>query len=210
METDYYFEGPEKTLEVWFVPTSTPASGKLGKIGLRSIPRASWELLLKEVRCTILSETETEYMDSFVLSESSMFITPFRFILKTCGQTTLLHAVPSLLALSQSVGLTVIQELFFTRHHLRRPELQLYPHKSFDDEVKFLDQQFIGSAYSLGRVNDCNTCYVYTLDSDSSVDVPDQTLEILMSDLDVQAMANFYKSDAVQTFQTATEVGEVD
>lgn len=38
------------------------------------------------------------------------------------------------------------------------------------------------------------------------MDVPDQTLEILMSDLDVQAMACFFKSETVQTFKDATEV----
>ena len=103
--------------------------------------RETWADLLQAVHCTILSSTHNEYMDAFVLSESSMFITPYRFILKTCGQTTLLHALEKLLALAASLGL-VCEELFFCRPHLRRPELQPYPHQSFGDEVNFLDQVF--------------------------------------------------------------------
>lgn len=215
MEADYYFEGPEKNLEVWFRPVesvvATTPELELGRklprrsqgLGLRSISRASWEELLSAVRCTILSSTHTDYMDSFVLSESSMFITPFRFILKTCGQTTLLLALEKLLSLAAGAGL-VCEELFFSRHHLGRPDLQRFPHKSFDEEVKFLDQVFEGSAFSLGRINDKDTCYLYTLDSEGAVPVADQTLEILMSDLDATAMQAFYKSEDVADFAQAS------
>lgn len=215
---EYYFEGPEKNLEVWFRPAHRASivedvedgrklprcPGSDGMLGLRCISRDSWEELLKAVHCTTLSSTHTEFMDSFVLSESSMFITPYRFILKTCGQTTLLRALDKLLALAGSVGL-VCEELFFSRHHLGRPELQHFPHKSFDDEVKFLDQVFAGSAFSLGRINDKDTCYLYTLDSEGAVPVADQTLEILMSELDPAAMAVFYKSEEMANFAQASE-----
>lgn len=208
-ESEYYFEGPEKNLEVWFYPNPSQSASS-GKLGLRGIPRTSWEELLREVRCTILSETNTDFMDSFVLSESSMFITPFRFILKTCGQTTLLFAVPKLLELARSVGLTAVQELFFSRHHLGRPELQFFPHKSFADEMEFLDKHFEGSAFTLGKLNDKDTCYLYTLDSnESSVHVADQTLEILMHELDQDAMRPFFKSSDVQTFQRASELSGI-
>lgn len=149
-------------------------------------------------------------MNSFVLSESSMFVTPFRFILKTCGQTTLLYALPKLLELASSVGLTCVEELFFSRHHLGRPDLQLFPHTSFADEVKFLDTHFGGSAFSLGKINDSDTCYLYTLDSEEGgVDVADQTLEILMSELDQDAMKSFYKSDTLQNFEQASKISGI-
>lgn len=217
---DYFFEGPEKNLEVWFHPTAAAATctlavppmnlgqGEYERHGLRLVARSLWEELLKDVHCTILSSYHDEHMDSYVLSESSMFVTPYRFILKTCGQTTLLHALPKLLEYAKGVGLPDIQEMFFSRHHLGRPEEQHYPHKSFSDEVEYLDRYFDGKAFSLGRINDNDTCYLYTLDNHHDfVPVPeqaDQTLEILMSELDPAAMVPFYKSDTVTNFEQSS------
>ena len=46
----------------------------------------------------------------FISSESSMFVTSKRFILKTCGKTTLLHAVKPLLSLvQQETGMDVVE-----------------------------------------------------------------------------------------------------
>eukprot|EP00047_Mylnosiga_fluctuans_P001955 m.222555 g.222555 ORF g.222555 m.222555 type:complete len:402 (+) comp10785_c0_seq1:184-1389(+) len=221
MEEDYYFEGPEKNLEVWFeAPTVLPLVIEGGvkhpraKLGLRSIPREQWEDLLSAVRCTILSSTHTEYMDSYVLSESSMFVTPYRFILKTCGQTTLLYALDKLIELAKGIGLTHIQELFFSRHNLLRPDMQHGPHKSFQEEVKYLDTFFAphpydGCAFTLGRINDKDTCYLYTLDSERSVPVADHNLEIQMFELDPEAMMHFYKSDTIRTCQDASDASGI-
>jgi hypothetical protein len=63
-----------------------------------------------------------------------------------------------------------------------------------------------GSAFSLGRINDKDTCYLYTLDSENSVPVADQTLEILMSELDPVAMESFYKSERITDVAIASKV----
>jgi len=132
-------------------------------------------------------------MVAYVLSESSMFVSEKRFILKTCGTTTLLHAIKPLLKLVKNqCGMDTIKDIFYSRKKFERPELQHKIHQNFEDEVKHLDQQFNnGAAYALGKLNkDC--WYLYTIDS-IGVEDPDQTLEILMQDLDQQTMHIFTK-----------------
>ena len=67
--------------------------------------------MLSIVNCSIVSSTHNCQVDAYVLSESSMFvskrrsakyskhqdyISPFRFILKTCGTTTPLDCIEEL------------------------------------------------------------------------------------------------------------------
>lgn len=85
-----YFEGTEKLLEIWF----TKANSKCTlENDLRDIPRECLDYILDTVNCKILSCTRTRELDSYVLSESSLFISKQRLLIKTCGTTTLLHSV---------------------------------------------------------------------------------------------------------------------
>eukprot|EP01135_Chromosphaera_perkinsii_P001626 Nk52_evm3s208 gene=Nk52_evmTU3s208 len=185
--------------------------------GLRSIPREEIVKLLDLVKCEIVGSRSNDYFDSYVLSESSLFVWETRFILKTCGTTTLLPAVPYLQNLAKELcGMDEIVDIFYSRKNFMSPGEQKFPHFSFDSEVQFLDNMFKnGAAYTLGRLNgDC--WHLYTLagenqhstlsraDSSSSSSSlmrqnqkgqPDQTLEILMSDLPREKMAHFYKDD---------------
>eukprot|EP00730_Choanoeca_flexa_P009705 TRINITY_DN1292_c0_g1_i2.p2 TRINITY_DN1292_c0_g1~~TRINITY_DN1292_c0_g1_i2.p2 ORF type:complete len:174 (+),score=22.23 TRINITY_DN1292_c0_g1_i2:75-596(+) len=139
MENDF-FEGREKLLEIWFkVPSPSSHDGRTkhpeGQGGLRLIPRSDLEALLAIVKCTILDSMHNSYIDSYILSESSLFVSPCRIILKTCGQTTLLKAVPRIVELAQSVGLNEVEELFYSRHAFMEPLQQAFPHQSFQQEV---------------------------------------------------------------------------
>jgi hypothetical protein len=89
------FEGPEKVLEIDFTPGLGPARG------LREITRAQWDVILTEARCTILNSLGNERLDSYVLSESSLFVYPLKMMLKTCGTTTLLRAIGPLLEVTE-------------------------------------------------------------------------------------------------------------
>jgi S-adenosylmethionine decarboxylase len=95
------FEGPEKVLEIDFAPGHGPARG------LREITRAQWDVILTEARCTILNSLSNDKLDSYVLSESSLFVYPLKMMLKTCGTTTLLRAVGPLLEVTE------VSEWFF-------------------------------------------------------------------------------------------------
>ncbi len=89
------FEGPEKVLEIDFAPGLGPARG------LREITRPQWDKILTEARCTILNSLSNEKLDSYVLSESSLFVYPLKMMLKTCGTTTLLRAIGPLLEITE-------------------------------------------------------------------------------------------------------------
>ncbi len=49
----------------------------------------------------MLKYAQSATTDSYVLSESSMFVFRSHFILKTCGETILLHAVQPMLELAR-------------------------------------------------------------------------------------------------------------
>ncbi|KAH8397902.1 hypothetical protein KR222_005959 [Zaprionus bogoriensis] len=214
---EHFFEGVEKLLEVWFDESSIPAGD------LRNIGRGAWEELLCHVKCEIISFTRNEHIDAFLLSESSMFVSRRRWILKTCGTTTPLKCLELLLQLAKVEGYSVISDIFYSRKNFTRPEAQNSPHKGFYEEVTYLDSIFPeGRSYCLGSINqECWYLYTFSrpeaktlpaltaepneklaaahanvvVDADADADAdPDQTIEILMQNLDKQVMATFSKS----------------
>lgn len=247
----HFFEGVEKLLEIWFEPNPSNKNADL-----RKIPRPMWDALLKTVRCEIISFTRNDQIDAYVLSESSMFVSKRRWILKTCGTTTPLQCLEPLLRLASEIaGYGEIEDLFYSRKNFKRPEMQVSPHRGFEEEVAFLDSFFEdGRAYSLGAINrDCwhlytlsrggggsankqmlnnitnnnnhninhhhhhnmsNNGHAQQLQTTQSAKMnlieslqlpdPDQTIEILMTDLDPKVMAVFTK-DVCRTALEATQ-----
>ena len=55
--------------------------------------RDQLEKMLQKVKCEIMSTSHNGQLDAYVLSESSMFMSKRRFILKTCGRTTPLECI---------------------------------------------------------------------------------------------------------------------
>lgn len=196
-DEEYFFEGAEKLLELWFCsskPRGTDTS-------LRSIPRHEIDAMLDIARCKILHSKHNESIDSYVLSESSLFISDNRVILKTCGTTRLLAALPVIMQLAGTyAGLDQIQSVYYSRKNFLRPDLQHGLHKNFDAEVEFLDSFFEdGHAYCLGSLKQ-DRWYLYTFHRDVEFPTnkqPDHTLEILMSDLDEEVLHKFTRDFAV-------------
>ena len=85
------------------------------------------------------------------------------FVTKKCyysntQKTILLYFYPSdLVTLAkQYTGFDTIENIFYSRKNFERPELQMKPHRSFEQEVALLDEVFAdGAAYCLGTLNRC-------------------------------------------------------
>ncbi|BGP35712.1 spermidine resistance protein [Rhodotorula toruloides] len=172
------FEGPEKLLEIWFAPSeedvlrrnlplkggraaaassssSAAAAHRDRWVGLRQVEKSVWDGMLDEVCCKVLSVIEGEEVDAYLLSESSMFVWPHKIILKTCGTTTLLLGIPTLLRIaSETCGFQGVWRCFYSRKTFMFPERQKGPHKDWSAEMSFLDKLFENSsAYTVGRMN---------------------------------------------------------
>lgn len=197
--------------------------------------------MLDRVNCKVLSTIDSEHVDAYLLSESSMFVFPHKLILKTCGTTTLLLGLRTMLRIaardagfpshnagsedSKAVAATPYR-VFYSRKNFLFPDKQHGPHKSWKSEISFLDDMFTGgSAYLVGKMNG-DHWYLYltspnmtftpprTPDSDRIetktkvlnlptgiggapvMGVDDETLEVLMTDLDPENAKQFYLEHA--------------
>ncbi|KAA6413127.1 MAG: s-adenosylmethionine decarboxylase proenzyme [Lasallia pustulata] len=246
LDSTNVFEGPEKLLEVWFsaspatLPASTPPNG------LKVVPSEMWKDMLDLVNCKVLSVVESDHVDAYLLSESSMFVFPHKLILKTCGTTTLLAGLPRILEIAATAagfpqispkgnpvrGVPIAASpyrVFYSRKNFLFPDRQHGPHRSWRDEVKTLDRLFLGgSAYMIGKMNG-EHWYLYLTEPNTrltppasplradtetkvlelpavsraalGVDPPadsldDETLEVLMTDLDENNAKQFYLDHA--------------
>ncbi|KAI3321687.1 S-adenosylmethionine decarboxylase [Xylariaceae sp. AK1471] len=244
LDSSNAFEGPEKLLEVWFAPNPNCLPPGVEPNGLKAVSSETWVGMLDMVNCKILSVLEAEHMDAYLLSESSMFVFPHKLILKTCGTTTLLLGLRRLLHIAaehagfpfhNAKSLDDIHcaaspyRVFYSRKNFLFPDKQRGPHKSWKQEVKYLDDMFEGgSAYMVGKMNG-DHWYLYITSPDTSVTPPrtpdenktltcqpnsskiptsvasifngglesnDETLEILMTDLEPENAKQFYLEHA--------------
>ncbi|KAI5654198.1 hypothetical protein M9H77_31385 [Catharanthus roseus] len=130
------FEGFEKRLELQF----SGDDPVVNEIGLRQLHFESIEQVLTQVQCTVVSAVGNRYFDSYVLSESSLFVYPTKIIIKTCGTTQLLKSVCPLILFAREIGLRV-SACRYTRGNFIFPNSQPFPHTSFKEEVIYLEEQ---------------------------------------------------------------------
>ena len=211
--------------------------------GLKAVPSQIWKDMLELVNCKVLSVVESEHVDAYLLSESSMFVFPHKLILKTCGTTTLLAGLPRILEIAalfakfphrvanQKLGTgtaAIPYRVFYSRKNFLFPDRQHGPHRCWRDEVNSLDRLFLGgSAYMIGKMNG-EHWYLYLTEpntiltppstpkrqetetkylnlplskvaltaSDNYDDDQDETLELLMTDLDQDKAKQYYLDHA--------------
>lgn len=163
------FEGPEKLLEVWFARSPTSLPSGCAPMGLKGVSREVWEEMLDLVHCKVLSVINAPDIDAYLLSESSMFVFPHKLILKTCGTTTLLAGLRKLLDIAAAHAGFPLDgagpwRVFYSRKNYMFPDAQKPPHKTWQDEMDYLDKYFDnGSAYQIGPMNgDHWFLYMYT------------------------------------------------
>ncbi|XP_057765646.1 S-adenosylmethionine decarboxylase proenzyme [Salvia miltiorrhiza] len=194
------FEGFEKRLEISFFEPSFFADPE-GK-GLRSLSKSQLDEILQPAQCTIVASLSNEHVDSYVLSESSLFVYPYKIIIKTCGTTKLLLSIPPILKLAGLLSLSV-QDVKYTRGSFIFPGAQSFPHRSFSEEVAVLDGYFgkLGSsgskAYVMGSSDKRQQWHIYSASAGSvECDSPVYTLEMCMTGLDREKAAVFFKNES--------------
>lgn len=191
------FEGYEKRLEISFFEPSFFANP--ADKGLRALDKAQLDEILEQAECTIVASLSNQFLDSYVLSESSLFVYPYKIIIKTCGTTKLLLSIPAILKLANSISLTV-RTVKYTRGSFIFPGAQSFPHRSFSEEVSLLDNYFgkLGlksKAFIMGKPDQPQKWHVYSAstESEQSSD-PIYTMEMCMTGLDREMASVFYKN----------------
>lgn len=181
------FEGPEKVLELEFSIIKGPAAG------LRTLSRAQWDAVLEDAKCSILCSMSNDQFDSYVLSESSLFVYPHTAILKTCGTTTLLRCISRLVGYTSEIGME-LEWVGYTRKNFTFPHKQLFPHTSPEDEVRYLRSLFDFNieAFVLGPITGDHWYVIIADHSNRPAETStDRTLDLMMFDLDPEVAANF-------------------
>lgn len=206
------FEGSEKRLEIDFFAKSAPGAGEINEKGLRAIARPQLDAMLRLATCEIVSVRRAEAFDAYVLSESSLFVYTSKMVIKTCGTTGLLNAVPEILRLAKTVGLAP-RRCKYSRASYLFPEAQLAPHRSFDEESMFLEQHFGalgggGHAYVLGDALRAGLrWHVYCAEAKVSAAElePTRTLEVCMTGLPRDVAGDFFRTAESLTAAQVTE-----
>ncbi|KAF4358863.1 hypothetical protein CsatB_026044 [Cannabis sativa] len=218
------FEGFEKRLELHFFgddPTEMDLNNLGRGLGLRRLDFDSLQQVLHAVQCTVVSAVGNLYFDSYVLSESSLFVYPDKIIIKTCGTTQLLKSVRPLIHHARHLGLS-LSSVRYTRGNYIFPESQPFPHTSFKDEVVYLEDSLPNSlrfrkASVMPSKIPTHSWHVFT--ASTEIDLGDVfTIEICMTELDKVSAGKFFRrpsdgkngDSAGKEMTEATAIGNIN
>lgn len=159
-----FFEGSEKKLEI-IVTASAP--------NLRELDVSFWSALVNCAHAEILSQLSNADCDAYLLSESSLFVWHDRFVMLTCGNSTLVDAACYFIG---ALGVPAMALVSYQRKNEYQAHLQT---TSFSEDIGKLRQRIAGKAFRVGHL-DSHHHYFFCSDSDYRAPKDDQTSELLM------------------------------
>ena len=167
-----FFEGSEKKFEVVLSSACVDLRQK------------DWTSMIAKAGARILSKISSQVCDAYLLSESSLFVWERRLTMITCGQTTLVHAA---IELFKEYGVDHLESFIFERKNESFPQ-----HQKSDifTDLEQLNKYIPGKAYRFGDANE-HHLFLFHLDKEFTPTVSDQTLEILMYELQGEARTIF-------------------
>ena len=216
------FEGYEKRLEIEFFPNEIA-----GNLGLRALNRSQLDEIAEAAKCRVISHISNQHMDLYLVSESSLIIYPYKIIIKTCGTTLLLGAIPVLFSYAHSIFSMKAKKLRYTCGSFLFPQDQHFPHRSFDEEIRYLNKfvdrylpSSIPQAFVMQGCSDSNSdCWhIYNASATSDLDLdldldncqPSYTIEICMTQLDPEKTSVFYKKNCESASEMSSKSGLSD
>lgn len=176
-ELRLFFEGSEKKVEV-IIDENQPSLR-----GLEQVHR--WESIVQASKATVISSVSNEYCDAYLLSESSLFVFPHKFVMITCGQTDLLNGVKEFL---KWVSKEHVEFISYERKNEHFPDQQP---TSWARDIEELSVNFPGETQVFGDENNHHILLFHHA-KDYAPAPKDTTLEILMHDLDREVADLFY------------------
>lgn len=180
--TPEFFEGPEKKFELVL---------EEGRGSLRDHPRAEWERVVHAARAQVLSVCSSDSLDSYLLSESSLFVSDRRLTMITCGRTRLVDAIDVTLDLiggPEAVGFLVLER-----------KNEHFPHAqptSFEQDAVRLSKVFPGRALSFGCA-DSHCVRLWHTTKPHELSSGDATVEVLMHGIAPQVATSFHGPDCL-------------
>lgn len=118
MDINDFFEGAEKRI-----------SFETSK-NLLDVSDEEWKIILTKIGCTVLSTIQNDEYKFFLLSESSCLISKTHVMIKTCGKTKPLLILDNIDDYPK--------HLTYSHCDFMIPDQQPHPHKTKDEEIKFL------------------------------------------------------------------------
>lgn len=178
------FEGTEKKFELILTPESD---------SLRThFSIEYWKKIVNLSKASILSSISNNQCDAYLLSESSLFIFDHKVIMITCGRTLLIDA---LLQILKDVPEHFIHSLFYERKNENFPHLQP---TQFREDIEELQKVIPGQYKIFGLENGHHVSIFYTEKFKNNTP-NDQTLEILMYDIDKKIKPLFHTEFMIST-----------
>ena len=169
MKNALTFEGTEKKVEIVFSPAIKSVRLKGPKF---------WNKICQRAGTRILSRFSSSFCDSYILSESSLFVWDHRLLMLTCGSTSLTSAITALLKNFKEEDILL---LFYQRKN------EFFPYNqksSFMDDFQKINKKLNGKSYRFGQPDEHHFYLFHSNHQSYYPAAPDRTLEILMYDAD--------------------------